>query len=148
MNESFGLLEGGQGCLEFPFLASTTSALLGFCNHILITALLFGPLRSKLVKNSACPLLLTLSMGSCLICLVSKVLMGDVGFHAPYRMRNLFECLKHYVAHHQVHRDRGAFSAMPQLLKSQVSTNGNNFTTEHKMVPLLCLLVCQSGVIS
>lgn len=142
MNESFGLLEGSQGCLEFPFLASTTSALLGFCNHLLITALLFGPLRSKLVKNSACPLLLTLSMGSCLICLVSKVLMGDVGFHAPYRMRNLF------VAHHQVHRDRGACSTVPQLLKSQVSTNGNDFTTEHKMVLLLCLLLYQSGVIS
>lgn len=145
MNESCGLLEGGQGCLEFPFLASTTSAVLGFCNHLLITGLLFGPLRGKLIKNSACPLLLTLSMGSWFICLVSKVLMGDVGFHAPYRMINLFECLQHYVAHHQVHSDRGVCSTMSQLLKSQVNTNGSNFTTtKHKMVPLLC----QSGVIS
>lgn len=40
MNESFGLLEGGQGCLEFPFLAYTSSALWGFYNHLLMSTLL------------------------------------------------------------------------------------------------------------
>lgn len=77
-----------------PFLAYTSSALWGFYNHRLITT--FTLLQGEPVKNSACPLLLTLSMApGCragglprfLIHLVLKILVGNVGFWAPRRTK-------------------------------------------------------------